>query len=83
MHPFMRLPPPHQVIAMFPFFWIDRDQVAVKMHRIAAAQFELLGWVAGFLSWLPEEARLAVVRKYAGQDTDETVDLLVRYLTPV
>ena len=51
---------------MFPFFWIDRDQVAVKMHRIAAARYELLGLVARFLSWLPEKARQAVVRKSAG-----------------
>ena len=56
-----------QVVCLFPFFWIDRSQMGVTLHRIAATQYQLLGIVAGIISWLPLEARLAVVRKSSGE----------------
>ena len=56
-----------QVIAMFPFLWIEPSH-RINMLSIAAARYNLMAKVAQMLSWLPTWIKLAVLRHFTSMD---------------
>ncbi|KAG1653613.1 hypothetical protein FOA52_011350 [Chlamydomonas sp. UWO 241] len=56
------LPPVLKVIALFPFFWIDRSQWKIRMLSVVAARYEMVGLLAAVLSTLPNFVRTLIVR---------------------
>ncbi|GAX80131.1 hypothetical protein CEUSTIGMA_g7569.t1 [Chlamydomonas eustigma] len=75
-------PPIVKVISMFPFFWLDKSQMRIRLLSFAAAHYEVMGLIAQVLSLLPQWVRLAIIRYFAKGNMDpEAADTTQRLLS--